>query len=86
VRFDLPKRRRYASPMAKNVIEVSLSALTRQRLMALARAEFFGDSAPAVARRFIEDGLRKAAKDGWLGDVRMPLSASNASSDATSDE
>ncbi len=73
--------------MAKpNVIEVSVSPLTKRRLEALASAEYFGGSASAVARRFIEDGLRQVLVDGWLGDAKLPPVANTPSTDGTQGE
>lgn len=69
-----------------NVVEVTLSPLTRQRLEALARAEFFGGGAPAVARRFIEDGIRRVVVKGWLPDSKLPPSTKTPSTDATPDD
>jgi hypothetical protein len=69
-----------------NPLPVSLSPLTQARLEALADAEYFGGNARQVAKRFIEDGIRQAAKDGWLGDVTRPIAASSPPTDETQDE
>ena len=85
--FDRARVRRYGGSMAKpNVLEVSLSPLTKQRLEALASAEYFGGSAAAVARRFIEDGVRAVLVDGWLSDAKLPPAASTPSTDAIPDD
>jgi hypothetical protein len=85
--FDQEGLRRYGGPMAKpNVLEIALSPLTKQRLEALASAEYFGGSAAAVARRFIEDGVRAVLVDGWLGNAKLPPAASSPSTDATPDD
>jgi len=69
----------------QNPLPVSMSPLTRQRLEALANSEMFGTGARDVARRFIEDGIRNAVKEGWFGEVRLTF-ANNPSAYATQDE
>jgi hypothetical protein len=69
-----------------NVVLVSLSPLTKQRLDALVRAEFFGGTAPAVAKRFIEDGIRRVLERGWLPDSKLPPAANTPSTDGPPDE
>lgn len=69
-----------------NAVLVTLSPLTKQRLEALARGEFFGGGAPAVAKRFVEDGIRRVLEKGWLADSKLPPAASSPSTDGSPDE
>jgi hypothetical protein len=69
-----------------NVVTVTLSPLTRMRLEALGRGEYFGNGASAVARRLIEDGIRRVVEQGWLPDSKLPPAANSHHIDRSPDE